>query len=266
MYPLQQIPSEAQIKKLVRKILFGVHMHCPRCKSRKVVKSEERYRCKQCRRPFSLTSHTWLSNMKFSWQTFYAILWSWLNNISIQQTIALRGVSEVSIRDWYEKFRVNIPDKGLLAPFEGGIIQMDEAYFKGISLIAAKDVIERKVRMRVVARASVAREHALGFITTYVPPSSLLCTDGSGIYRGIERYWPVRHQKDIHKKWEFGVTSEIEGMFGVFRTFVRRKYHHVTRSKFPFVVAEFQAKFNHPEMFQNPQQYLTNSLHLVPTR
>ncbi len=54
-------------------------------------------------------------------------------------------------------------------------------------------------------------------------------------------------------------------MFGVFRTFVRRKYHHVTCSKLPFVVAEFEAKFNQPEMFENPKQYLTNSLRLVPT-
>ena len=89
MYKLMQIPSDCQIKKLVRRILFGTHITCPRCRSRRIYKSEKRYRCHDCRRPFSLTSNTWLSNMKIPWEKFYLILWCWLNHIPITQTMKI---------------------------------------------------------------------------------------------------------------------------------------------------------------------------------
>ena len=99
----------------------------------------------------------------------------------------------------------------------------------------------------------------------HVEPGSQLNTDGGSVYRKIEDWWPVTHKVDIHKKFEFGLTSEIEGVFGNLRTFIRRKYHHVTCSKLAGIVAEFEANFNHPEMFENPTIFLEKSLFLVPT-
>ena len=59
MYNLKQVPSEAQIRKYLRRILFGKNIFCPDCRSRLVVCYEQRYRCRKCRAKFSLTSHTW---------------------------------------------------------------------------------------------------------------------------------------------------------------------------------------------------------------
>ena len=70
---LNQIPSEAKIKKHLKKIIFGKNLFCPHCRSRKVYTSEGRYRCKKCRKPFSLLSGTWLSDMKLSLRTFWVI-------------------------------------------------------------------------------------------------------------------------------------------------------------------------------------------------
>ena len=143
MYKLKQIPSECQIKKLVRKILFGTHMHCPRCKSRRVAKSENRYRCRDCRRPFSLTSNTWLANMKLSFETFYLLLWCWSNHIPILQTMKMTSLSEVSVREWCDKLREHIPDPEWLKPLQH-TVQMDEVFFKKAVVIAAKDVKEKR--------------------------------------------------------------------------------------------------------------------------
>jgi len=55
---LNQIPSEAKIKKHLRKIIFGKNIFCPWCNSRKVYRSENRYRCRKCRKPFNLLSNT----------------------------------------------------------------------------------------------------------------------------------------------------------------------------------------------------------------
>lgn len=264
MYPLRQIPSEAKIKKMVRKIVFGSHLHCPRCKSRAVCKSENRYRCRKCRRAFSLTSGTWLNNMKLSWQRFYLLLWCWLNHLPISQTTNMTALSELTIRKWYEKFRANITAPELFKPLSD-IVQMDEAYFRGNAVIAAKDIKKKRIVMRVLPKQYVQKQNIVQFIVRHIKPGSTLQTDGGGVYRGIDKSWPLNHKRDIHSKWEFELTSEIEGLFGNLRTFIRRKYHHVTGSKLPEVVAEFEAFFNHPEIFKNPHQYLLNSLSLVPT-
>ncbi|NMB56923.1 hypothetical protein GYA19_03235, partial [Candidatus Beckwithbacteria bacterium] len=42
MYTLNQIPSEAKIRKFLRKTIFGRHVYCPRCKSQRIISSHHR--------------------------------------------------------------------------------------------------------------------------------------------------------------------------------------------------------------------------------
>ena len=70
----------------------------------------------------------------------------------------------------------------------------------------------------------------------------------------------VATQIDIHKKFEFGLTSEIEGMFGNLRTFIRRMYHHTTPKYLPEYVGEFCLRFSSPEIFISPYDYLEKTL------
>jgi transposase-like protein len=124
----------------------------------------------------------------------------------------------------------------------------------------------RKLAYQIIPSTSVVREHASWFLQENVKPGSNLYTDGAGIYKKIDKWWPVYHYRDIHKEWEFELTSEIEGIFGVMRTFIRRMYHHVTGDKLGDYVGEFCYRFCHPEIFDSPYQYLLISLRLVTTR
>jgi transposase-like protein len=259
MYVLRQVPSEAQIRKTVRKIVFGAKLHCPVCMSRNVIRMQERYRCRGCRTKFSLLSHTWLSDLKLPVQTFWLLCWCWVEAIPVQQAQKLCRLSEDVVRRWYERFRVHLPDYEVLLREN---VQMDEAYFRGWVLVMAKDTERRTLAHTLIPAASVQRQHAVAFLEQYVAPDTRLHTDGAGIYRGIEHWWPVRHTVDIHRKWEFGKTSEIEGTFGNLRTFIRRMYHHVTPAKLPSVVTEFSLRFCRPELFESPDTYLEKSLHL----
>ncbi len=94
-------------------------------------------------------------------------------------------------------------------------------------------------------------------------PGSTLQTDGGSIYKGCDKWWPLTHKRDIHKRFEFGLTSEIEGVWANLRTFIRRMYHHVTVEKLPKIVAEFEARFSQKEIFDNPLSFLENSLSCV---
>lgn len=266
MYQFKQIPSEAQIRKYVRRIVFGKEIFCPVCKSRKVYTAQDRYRCKRCHIRFSLLSHTWLANLKLPLQQFWLVLWCWTEQIPIKQTMKLTELSELTIRNWYEEFRNHLPeDQNVLHH----LVQLDEAYFggrNGRALFLGKQIGTRKVAYQILTHTAAAREHAVKFLHTYVAADTVLNTDGAGIYHHINNWWPIYHNRDIHKKFEFAHTSEIEGIFGVLRTFIRRMYHHVTMAKLESVVREFCCRFSHPEMFQSPYEYLLITLRLVPTR
>ncbi len=266
MYQFNQIPSETQIQKHLRRIVFGEEVHCPVCKTRKVYKAQERYRCRKCRIRFSLLSHTWLSNMKLSYQKFWLLVWCWTIQIPVRQTASLTKLSEVTVRHWFEEFRNHLPE------FEDtleSLVQLDEAYFggrKGRALFLGKQVGSRKLAYQILSHTNPNREHAWKFLHEFVAADTVLNTDGAAIYKEINQWWPVYHNYDIHKRFEFGKTSEIEGMFGVLRTFIRRMYHHVTSDKLPAVVREFCCRFSHAEMFDSPYEYLLITLRLVPTR
>lgn len=254
---INQIPSEVKIKKHLRKIIFGQNMFCPHCRSRKIYRSEDRYRCHKCRRPFTLLSGTWLKDMKLSLRTFWALLWCWTQKVPVLQTIKLCHVSEKTTRHWFRQFRLHLPQ---FEEILEGTAQMDEAYFKSLSLIMAKQQGSRKLAHQIITRNSVNKTEAAQFLFQHIQPNTKLHTDGAGIYRSIDQWWPIKHRRDIHSKWEFGLTSEIEGMFGNLRTFIRRMYHHVTPEYLPEYVSEFCLRFSSPKMFSSPLEYLKKSL------
>ena len=258
---LNQIPTEARIKQHLRKIIFGSHLFCPYCHSRQIYVCENRYRCRKCRKPFTLLSGTWLKNMKISLRTFWSLLWCWTQKIPVLQSQKLCHVSEEAVRRWFRQFRLHLPD---FMPILEGKIQMDEAYFKSLSLVMAKQVGSRKVVSQIIYKSSVNKTEATRFLYQYIKPKSQLQTDGSSIYKDINQWWQVKHKVDIHRRFEFGLTSEMEGMFGNLRTFIRRMYHHVTPVYLPELVAEFSLRFSHPEIFDSPLAYLEKSIHYVP--
>lgn len=87
------------------------------------------------------------------------------------------------------------------------------------------------------------RIDAIKFLESHVKPKTQLNTDASSIYNGVEKYFLVSHTFDIHKKFEFTNTSEIEGMFEVLRTFIRRMYIMLQSKSFQNICWNFTADF-----------------------
>lgn len=258
---LNQIPTEAKIKKTLRKIIYGKNLRCPWCRLRKVKISDDRYWCGRCRKHFSLLTGTWLSGMKLNLRTWYSLLWCWTQKIPVLQTQKLCHVGEEAVRYWFRSFRLHLPQ---FEPILNGTVQMDEAYFKNISLLLAKQIGTNKLAHQVIFKNSVDRTEAANFLYQWIEPHTKLQTDGAWIYKHINQWWQVKHRVDIHQKFQFGLTSEIEGMFGNLRTFIRRMYHHVTPKYLPEYVSEFCIRFSSPEMFSSPNEYLAKTLKPVP--
>lgn len=260
IFQLNQIPSEAKIKKQLRHIIFGHNITCPNCSSRKVYAYENRYRCTPCRRSFSLLSGTYLKGLKLSLRMIWAVLWCYCKQIPVKQAMSLTNLSENSVRDTYDLFRSEIPQEFNILSQK---VQLDEAFFfgrKGKALMLGKQIGTRQLAYEVVATPVLNRSTAAQFLFQNVAPRTKLNTDGGGIYENINNWWPVKHKTDIHSRFEFELTSEIEGMFGVFRTFIRRMYHHVTKERFDYYVREFVARFSSPQMFSSPNDFLAKTI------
>jgi len=148
-------------------------MFCPVCQSRNVVRYGERYRCRKCRTKFSLLSHTWLSNMKLGLEIFWFVLWCWISQVPVKQTMALTKLSEKTVRLWFDRFRSHLPEEENTL---GKIIQLDEAYFggrNGRTLFMGKEIGTRNLVYRTLPHPHPAREDAWEFLQRYVAPRVL---------------------------------------------------------------------------------------------
>ena len=254
---LRHIPTKGKLRTNFKRIIFGTHVHCPVCGSRNIrrVRKEERWRCNHCHLPFSIKSACWLKGSKLSLENIWLLLVCWQKKFSVQNTMQMTGLSYPTVFNWYAKFRQHIP-KEKLDTLLSGDIACDEMYTKACSIIGAKQKGTRNIAFKVLHQNSVQRHQAIDFLSRFTKANAHLFTDGAAIYKGIGNWVHLKHTYEIHRKFEFALTAEIEGVWGCFRTFVRRMYHHVTRYKLEDMVAEFCLRFRQDNIFENPLSYL----------
>lgn len=253
---LQQIPKKCTLRRVLKKAVFGRKIQCPHCRSSRIVmiKQEERWRCRQCRRPFSIKSSCWLKGSKLPLETIWMLLWCWQKKVPIAQTQEIIGLSYPTVFNWYKKFRDHIPREKIDTLLSGNVA-CDEMYTKGNCIMGAKQKGTRNIMLKVLHKKDSNRSDAVDFLVQFTKANSNLFTDGSAIYKGIGNWHKLKHTYEIHKKWEFSLTAEMEGIWGVFRTFVRRMYHHVTNYKLEDLVHEFCLRFRRDEIFETPLNY-----------
>ena len=253
---LAHVPGQGKVRSTFKRIIFGDRVYCPYCHSRyyKKIPSEDRWRCKRCSKPFSIKSCCWFKGSKLSLEMIWMLLWCWQKQFSIQHAMDMTELSYPTVFNWYQRFREKVP-KEKLDTLLGGNIACDEMYTKHAAVIGAKQKGTRNIALKVIHQNSVERHHAVDFLTRFAKAHSNLFTDGAAIYQGIGNWHKLKHKYEIHKKFEFTNTAEIEGLWGCLRTFIRRMYHHVTRYKLEDLVSEFCLRFRRDEIFKTPEYY-----------
>ena len=216
-----------------------------------------------CRHTFSIKSVCWLKGSKLSLEQIWLLLWCWQKQVPVKQTVDILGLSYPTVFNWFKKFREHIPKERTDALLCGDVA-CDEMFTKDTAIIGAKQKGTRNIVLQVLYEKDPNKRHAMEFMTKFVKTNSNLFTDGSGIYRGIGNTHNVSHTYEVHSRFEFTLTAEIEGLWGVFRTFVRRMYHHVTYKHLESIVCEFCLRFRRDKIFNSPLDYLTVCLSTDP--
>lgn len=174
------------------------------------------------------------------------------------------GISYPTALVWYEKLRSRVPEERYDVLLEGEVVA-DEAFTRDTAIMGAKQKGTRKIALMVLYEKDPNKTHAVRFLEQFVRKNTDLFTDGSSIYRGIDRTLGIRsHTYERHNRFEFTLTAEIEGLWGCFRTFLRRMYHHVSYQKLEGYVREFCLRFRRDEIFNSPLDYFTICLGTKP--
>jgi transposase-like protein len=257
MRTLHQVPTPGKLRRVLKRAIFPQgKVRCPECRSINIrsVKSEERWRCRRCSHPFTLKSCCWLKGAKLPLEMIWLLLWCWQKKFSIERARDLTELSYPTVCVWYQRFREHIPSERRMITLRGKLAA-DEMFTRGNCVIGAKQKGTRNIAFEVLGHQYPTKTDAADFLLDVVLAGSEVCTDGSGIYRGMGNWHKLKHRYEIHKRFEFTLTAEIEGVWGCFRTFVRRMYHHVTKYKLEDIVNEFCLRFRQDEVFDSPTNY-----------
>ncbi len=263
---LERVPRDAKLRAIVRRSTFGKRVFCPRCGSSHIRRSEHRYTCPRCRKPFSLTSASWLHGTKLGFKTIWLLVDCWQRRIAFKTTADIAGVSCITVRRWFRRFQTYLVYE---SPSLEGTIEMDESFLgrkKHKNQRIVLGAYERGSK-RIVLRMTTNREQGTTdrFLLRHVSTKSMVWTDSASCYDGINRFFGYLHGTCNHGGGHFGPTNHIENVWSVFKTFIRRTYHHFHKEWLPMLLREFEARWNTPTMFFSPLFYLRTSLTAVPS-
>lgn len=264
---LDRIPEESKIVAQIRQLIFGARPRCPRCGSARIKRSEDRYRCPACRRPFSLTSVSWLKGMKLSWRELWLLLYCWQRRFPFHVVLEITGLSHVTVRRWQRVFQVHLMEE---SPILSGLVEVDETFVGRRRHGNQRLVIGAwsRTQSKAVLRCIPDREQGTTdrFLLAHVNTlGTTVFTDGAAGYRGIDTFFGYEHVTCNHSKWVFGPTNMAENLWSRLDRHITRVYHQVRAKWLPLLVRELEARINDPELFYSPEAFLKNSLGLVPT-
>jgi len=249
---------------------------CPRCGGREATRLSTRrqYQCHECRHQVSVTAGTALHRTKLPLRAwFWAIFLVARHKKSISATQLQADLGLGSYRTaWLllHKIRATF-DESLDFPLKG-LVEVDEAYVggsekgvmpgraaskKGIVITGVEVLDSGKMgsaRMKVIP--DVKAESLVPFIVERVDVDATVATDGWAGFNEVERlgYHRERHVSKGPRNGAFHpVLDAVHLMISNLKTWLRGRFHGVSRKYLPTYVGEFMYRFNRrrspPELF-----------------
>ena len=116
----------------------------------------------------------------------------------IYQTQIITGLSEKTVRHWYDRCRNQLKK---LDTKLSGTIQVDEIYFggwKGKAIITGKEIYTKEVRFHICKRYETYATVVYDFFEQFITHGSTILTDSSPLYPRICRMFSCTHKRDIY--------------------------------------------------------------------
>lgn len=268
---MRQFPDEATATKWFESNFWPDGRKCPHCNSENTYETKGNtmpYRCRACRKRFSVRTGTLLQSSRLP-------LLKWVWAIYLELT-ALKGVSSMKLhRDlgvtqrtaWFMLHRIRTAFAPILSASFEGPIEADETYIGGsernkhehkklnagrgtvgkTAVAGIKDRKTGKIRAKVVE--STDGPTLKQFIYDNTLDGSMVYTDESTSYLGLVG---MDHETVTHSvgQWvkDMAHTNGLEGFWSHFKRAFHGTYHQLSKKHLNRYVEEFSGKHNIREM------------------
>ena len=274
--------DEAKAREHLESLLWPQGPVCPRCgvmgdRITKLAGASTRpgvYKCKDCRKPFSVTVNTVMERSKVpltKWLMAAQLMASSKKGFSAMQLMRMIGVNYETAWFLFHRLRecANEPHTGPLGG-EGKIVEADETYIGGkeknkhehkklkagrgtIGKMPVVSLVERDGKMRSFHMANVTIKTLRPVLLKHIDRKSRLMTDESSVYppTGAEfaGHGTVNHgAKEYVKPDGIDHTNTVESAFALLKRGVYGTFHSISEAHLHRYLAEFDFRANHRDI------------------
>lgn len=260
------ISTEKQAIKVLRNSVGRIY--CPKCKKKHYIRSlpDGRYYCRQCRYKFSFKVLLGFKNSKLSYVQIIKLVHYFSKAESIATVMDHLHLSYQSVRNNYSRLRPLLPNEnGQLA---GDVIT--DVMYVGKKKTDNQSLVSGAVNREFnYINLQIIADQDQGTLEKFIYDNidhrcSLITTDSHPSYSDIA-WMGYGHRQENHSKFELKLSVPIERVWALFKTLIKRTYHHIWKEKLPEYLVEFRARFNHRKIVSNPALLLAYLINPVPT-
>ena len=242
----------------------GGKVRCPRCNGPDVHRGTHRempYRCRKCRRHFSVRTGTLMQSSNLGFQKWAFGIYLFATNLKGTSSMHLHrdlGISQKAA--WHMGHRIRALWKQNEAEWFDGPVEVDEAYVGGKERWKHADKRLRSDWKEGKDIVAAARDHASGQINAFVVPDTIaeimvdwvydridigteVFTDDNPAYRELPYHRIVRHSVGQYVN-EQATTNGVESFWAMLKRGYVGTYHRMSPVHLQRYVDEFAGRHN----------------------